>query len=118
MSELLTKAFELGVSTVELSNYIKKENKDFPLMQRLLKCGTGISISLRIAAALPEYTRGFYMDVIKQAEEFQCLMELMVVTGVLTKRQGEPLIADSQFIKEKALKLIKSNTMNKKCGGN
>ena len=105
MSELLMKAFELGVSTVELSNYIKKENKEFPLMERLLKCGTGMSVSLRIAADIPEDSQDFHIDVIKQAEEFQCLMELMVKTGVLTKRQSEPLIADSQFIKEKTLNL-------------
>ena len=105
MSELLTKAFEFGVSTVELSNYIKKENKEFPLMERLLKCGTGIIVSLRIAAAIPEDSRNLHIDVIQQAEEFQCLMEFMVKTGVLTKRQSEPLIADSQLIKEKALHL-------------
>ena len=114
MSELLTKAFELGVSTVELSHYIKKENKEFPLMERLLKCGTGISVSLRIAADIPEDSQDFYIDVIQQAEEFQCLMEFMVKTGVLTKRQSEPLIADSQFIKEKAIDLMKMYPLNRK----
>ena len=83
-------------------------------MERLLECGTGISVSLRIAADVPEDSQDFHIDVIKQAEEFQCLMEFMVKTGVLTKRQSEPLIADCQFIKEKAIDLSKMHILNQK----
>ena len=42
MNELLIKAFDFGIRLLELANYLDEEKKHFPLMPRLLECGTGI----------------------------------------------------------------------------
>jgi hypothetical protein len=53
MNELLIKAFDFGIRIIELANYLDEEKKLFPLTARLLECGTGIGVSLRVSNNLP-----------------------------------------------------------------
>jgi len=47
MNEPIMKAFDFGIRLIELANYLDEEKKHFPLMTRLIECGTGINVYLQ-----------------------------------------------------------------------
>ena len=114
MADYLAKSFDFGIRIVQLARWLNDEGKEFPLAGRLLESGTGVGISLRAAKALQD--RCYYAQAVRQAEEVQYLLELMVNTGFITEIQSKPLLSDSKVIIEKAEKLLAfpSDTSEKK----
>jgi|GEM_PF-1281415 len=106
MKALLSRAFELAVSTVELSKYMKEEREEYPLIRRLIECGADICISLRTAYALPEGAQALYAKAMIKLEEYRCLFELMVKTDFLTALQSKPLLSDCDTLKAEIQKLL------------
>ena len=106
MDEILLKTFDFGIRVVELSNYLEYENKRFALIDRLLECGTGAGVCMRLSAALPQYRQENYLQAYRLLLEAGYLFELMVKTGVITESQSKPILSDCRFIKEELEKLV------------
>ena len=104
MADYLDQSFDFGVRIVQLTRWLKDEGKEFPLIQQLLDCGTGLGISLREANALNN--SDYFIVALKQAEESEYLLELMVKTSFLAELQSKPLLADCGSIKNEIRKLL------------
>lgn len=107
MIDYLSQSFDFGIRTVQLVKWLKDEGKDFPLSGRLLECGTGVGVSLRVAKSLDNWA--LFTQAFMQAEEVQFLLELMVKTDFITKIQSEPLILECKSIKN----VINEKELNK-----
>lgn len=106
MNEHSIKAFDFGIRIIELANYLEEEKKLFPLINRLLICGTGIGAYLRSSEALQKNREEQSVEACKNAAETEYLLELMVKTGYLTEQQSEPILSDCRAIKEDLIKQI------------
>ena len=117
MDEFLLKTFDFGIRVVELSNYLEYENKRFALINRLLECGTGIGVCIRISVAMPEHSQENLIQAYRLVSEAEFLLELMVKTGVITESQSKPILSDCRLIKDETEKLVgnkKNNRHNSK----
>ena len=104
MADYLSQSFDFGVRIIMMSEWMKQEGKEFPLIQRLLECGAGLCVSMRVAEALND--RSIRVQAFQQIEEAECLLELMVKAGFLTELQSKPLLFDCNAIKEKIKELL------------
>jgi len=100
IKELLTKTFDFSIRIIELSNYLEEEKKQFPLILRLLECGSGIGINLRISKDYSKYRTECAEKAYKLSLETEYLLELLIKTGYLHERQGVHLLKDCHLIKE------------------
>lgn len=93
--ELLQNSFFLAVRLVELVRYLKDEGKDFPLSERLLICGNGVGVNLRIAKMSVAKERAVKTgQALAYALECEYLLKLMAKTGYMTEYQSMPLRED------------------------
>jgi len=93
----LERGFDFSVRLVELEKYLKNEGKDFPLSQRLLACGVGVGVHLRLAAMSAAKERAAKTALaLAAAVECGYLLELLSKTGYLTERQSIPLREDCE----------------------
>ena len=113
MDELLLKTFDFGIRVVELSNYLEYENKRFALINRLLECGTGIDVYMRISVGLPQYLQENYTHAYKLVSEVEYLFELMVKTSVIEETQSKPILSDCRFIKDEIGNLLSEPLLQK-----
>lgn len=111
MNELLAKAFDFGIRIVELANYLDEEKKRFPLIERLIECGTGTGVNLRISKEYDKKQNESYVLAYKQVLETEYLLELLVKTDFLYEKQSVPILKDCRVIKDEIGRLI-----NKKVG--
>ncbi|PKM95024.1 MAG: four helix bundle protein [Firmicutes bacterium HGW-Firmicutes-1] len=109
MNELLAKAFDFGIRIVELSNYLDEEKKQFPLIERLLECGTSIGVHLRISKEYAKNQTGSYVTAYELSLETEYLLELLVKTGFLHENQSIPILNDCKLIKDETAKLLTKN---------
>lgn len=100
MNELSIKAFDFGIRIIELVNYLDEEKKPFPLTVRLLECGTGIGVYLRISNNFFKGLKENCMQAYKLALETEYLLELMVKTGFINENQSKPILTDCRLIKD------------------
>lgn len=100
MKDLLLKTFDFGIRITELSNYLDEGKRRFPLIDRLLECGTGIGVCMRISETQPKSRTDYYKQACKLAVETEYMLELMVKTGLLTEQQSKPMLTDCRSIKE------------------
>jgi len=106
MNELIIKAFDFGIRLIELANYLDEEKKYFPLIPRLLECGTGISVYLQVSDSFPKSMQENCMQSYKLTVETEYLLELMAKTGVINEIQCKPILNDCRCIKEETRKLL------------
>mgnify|MGYP001320528396 CR=1 FL=1 len=109
MNELIIKAFDFGIRLIELANYLDEEKKYFPLIPRLLECGTGISVYLQVSDSFPKSMQENCMQSYKLTVETEYLLELMAKTGVINEIQSKPILSDCRYIKEETRKLLGKN---------
>ena len=100
MEDILLKTMDFGVRVVEISNYLEYENKKFPLIGRLLECGTEIGVLMRISEDMPQYRPENCIKAFKLALETEYILELMVKTSVISEKQSKPILADCRSIKD------------------
>ncbi len=100
MDELSIKAFDFGIRIIELAKYLDEEKKPFPLAVRLLECGTGIGVYLRVSNNFPKSLQEHCMQAYKLALETEYLLELMVKTGFVGENQSKPILTDCRLIKD------------------
>jgi four helix bundle protein len=107
MKDLLAKSFDFSVRIVELANYLKEENKQFPLMDCLLECGTGIGICLRISDEFTKNLQENYGQAYRLSLETEYMLELLVKIGFVNEIQIKPILTDCRFLKDEIGKLLK-----------
>lgn len=97
----MEKSFDFSIRLIELAKYLRDENKEFPLTERLLICGIGIGVDLRIASGCMGKEKTARMaQAVAYAAECEYLLELMVKTGYLAEQQ-------SRFVLEECAEIIK-----------
>lgn len=106
MNELLIKAFDFGIRVIELAIYLDEEKKEFPMMVRLLECGTGIGVCLRASNISQKNSQESWKQAYRLALETEYLLELMVKTGFISENQSKPILTDCRFIKDETEKLF------------
>lgn len=106
MNELLAKTFDFGIRIVELASYLEEEKKRFPLIDRLLECGTGIGINLRISKENAKNQLEGHKLAYKLSLETEYLLELLVKTGFLYEKQSGPLLQDCRFMRDEITKRL------------
>ena len=106
MNELIAKTFDFGIRIVELASYLEEEKKRFPLIVRLLECGTGIGINLRIAKETVKNQIENYKLAYKQSLETEYMLELLVKTGFINEKQSIPILKDCRLIRDEIRRLI------------
>lgn len=104
MDKLLAKTFDFAIRIVELSNYLEEEGKQFPLIAKLIECGTGIGARLRIAEGVKN--RPDVIEAYKLSLETEYILELLVKTGFLNKTQSMPILSDCRWISNETAKQI------------
>lgn len=106
MNELLTKTFDFGIRIVELVSYLEEEKKHFPLIGRMLECGTGIGINLRISKEMAKNQLEGHIQAYRLSLETEYLLELLVKTGFLYEKQSVHLLQDCRFIRDEITKRL------------
>lgn len=106
MDELLAKAFDFSIRIIELAGYLEEERRQFPLTTRLVDCAEGICVCLRVSHYLPKNAHEQCVQACKLALEVECLLELIVKTGLMTKIQSGPILADCRFLKDEIKRQI------------
>jgi four helix bundle protein len=100
MQEILDKSFDFSIRAMEMINYLKMENKPFPLSERFLSCATGIGMAVRL---MFETGNQPFSDKGRQAFayllEVEYLLEVMVKTGYLSEKQSQPMKDDCRRLK-------------------
>lgn len=110
MEELLSKAFDFSVRSIELANYLEEENKVFPMKTRFLECAEGLCVCLRTADKLQKNAREYLAQAYRLSLEAECLLELMVKTGFLNEKQSVPILTDCRYLKTETEKQLFSHT--------
>ncbi len=83
-----TKSFAFAVRVVKLYQFLKKDFKEYDLSSQVLRSGTSIGASIReseFAASKKDFIHKLTISL-KEANETQYWLELLNVTGYLTKR--------------------------------
>ncbi len=95
MKEILEKSFDFSVRALELINYLKTENRPFPLAERFLSRAADIGITVRLIRGTGKQS---FSDRYKQALNYlleaEYLLEIMVKTGYLSEKQSRPMMDD------------------------
>lgn len=103
MNQLLDNSFDFSIRAMELISYLNEEKKPFLMSERFLRCATGIGVSLRLGKSTD--TRAFG-EALAYAVETEYLLETMVITGYLQKKQSQPIIDDCRALKDAIVELI------------
>ena len=88
------KGIEFSVRIAELVKYLREDGKEFQLSDRLLSCGVTVGLLMR---------SGKYNEAAKLITEADYIIEMAIVAGYLTSKQGVHIRADC----ENLLKQIK-----------
>lgn len=105
MSALLDKAFDFCIRSIELVNYLEEEKRPFPLANRLLECAEETCVCLRMSFYVPRSASEYGTQALKLTLEAECLLELMVKTGIMSDMQSAPILTECRFLKNE----LKSN---------
>ena len=107
MKDLIAKSFDFSIRMIELANYLTEEHKQFPLINRLLECGSGIGICLRTSDEFTISLQESYGQAYRLSLETEYLLELLVKTGYLNEIQIKPILTDCRFLKEETKNQLK-----------
>lgn len=104
---LKKKSFEFAVRIVNLYKYLKKDHGEYILSQQLIRSGTSIGAIIR-EAEHAESTKDFIHKLsigLKEANESQYWLDLLVATDFITKKMYDSLNKDC----EELLKMLVSS---------
>jgi len=91
-AELIESSFDFSIRLIELIKYLDNEGREFPLSQRLLNCGNGVGVNLRMAEISGTKSRPSATEnSLACAVECGYLLKLMAKTGYLSELQSMPL---------------------------
>jgi len=78
--DIAARAYDFSVRIAELVKYLREDQKDFPLSERLLSCGVGAGLALRAN------DREKAVDSLREADY---LLEMAVKSGYLKEIQSK-----------------------------
>ena len=105
------KSFDFAVRTVKLARFLEEKQKDWVLSRQVLRCGTSIGANIResrFAQSKADFVSKLSI-ALKEASETQYWLELLVATGLLSKKQYESLKADVDWLVGTLVNVIKSS---------
>lgn len=117
MEELVNKAFDFSIRSIELANYLDDEKLLFPMKMRLVECAEGICVCLRTANNLPQNAQEYCVQAYRLSIEAECLLELMVKTGILSEKQSGPILTDCRYLKIQTEKQLSITPGKNRKGG-
>ena len=100
MKDLIAKGFDFSIRIIEIANYLNEEQKKFPLVGRMLECGTGIGVCLFISNEFTKNLQESYERAYRLSLETEYLLELLVKTGFINEIQSKPILTDCRSIKD------------------
>lgn len=106
MKDLIAKGFDFSIRIIEIANYLTEESKQFPLVNRMIECGTGIGLFLCISSELDKKLHESLEQAYRLSLETEYLLELLVKTGFINVLQSKPILIDCRFLKEEIGKLL------------
>lgn len=109
----MEKSFDFSIRIIELAKYLERERKQFPYCERLLTCGSGIAVSLRLAELYDYQNAASCRQALFYAAEVEYLLEIMVETDYLTQPQSKPILSDCRTIKTLIAEMLDKPNDNK-----
>lgn len=100
MKDLVAKSFDFSIRIVELANYLEEEHKQYPLIDRLVECGTGIGFCMRLSNETAKKLQDSYAQAYRLSLETEYLLELLAKTGFVSELQTKPILTDCRLLKE------------------
>ena len=105
------KSFEFAVRVVKLARFLSDKKQDWVLARQILRSGTSIGANIResrFAQSKADFVSKLSI-ALKEASETQYWLELLVATGLLSKKQYESLKADVDWLVGTLVNVIKSS---------
>jgi len=106
MKDLIAKGFDFSIRIIEIANYLEDENKHFPLVSRMIECGTGIGFCISTSGEFSENLKESYEKAYRLLLETEYLLILLVKTGFINVIQSKPILSDCRFLKDEIGKLL------------
>jgi len=83
------KVFDFSIRVAELVKYLREDDKNFPLCERMLSCGVGAGLALR---------GGGTKEAAKLVSETDYIIEMAIIAGYMKKQQGVHIREDCESI--------------------
>jgi four helix bundle protein len=109
-SVLKTRSFAFAVRIINLYKFLKKQYSEYELLSQLLKAGTAVGALIR-EAEHAESRKDFSHKLnisLKEINETIYWLELLHVTGYITKRMCDSLIKDGTEILKMLIASVKT----------
>ena len=109
-SILKVKSFEFAVRIINLYKYLKKKHGEFIISQQIIRAGTAIGALIR-EAEFAESRKDFMHKLtvgLKEANESVFWLELLYVTGFITRKMYESINADATELLRMLISSIKT----------
>src|SRR5260221_10569596 len=109
-SILKTKSFAFAIRIIKLYKFLKKQHSEYELSNQLLRAGTAVGALIR-EAEHAESRRDFSHKLnisLKEVNETIYWLELLHVTGYITKRMCDSLIKDGTEILKMLIASVKT----------
>lgn len=104
------KSFSFAVRIVRLSEYLRREKKEYTLSKQVLKSGT--SIGANIAEAKNAQSTADFLSkmsiALKETTETNYWLRVLQSTGYLTQKETESLLSDCIELEKILVAIIKS----------
>ena len=98
---LLDKSLLFAARIVRLHRYLTKEKKESVISRQLIRCGTSIGANANEAVygiSKADFIAKLQVSL-KETAETEYWLRLLVITGILTKEEGDSLLTDCLDIK-------------------
>ncbi len=110
------KSFTFAVRIVRLSQYIRKEHREFVLSRQLLRSGTAVGALIReseFSQSKPDYISKMSI-ALKEANETLYWLDLLKETGYLLEHEHRSIISDANELVAMLVATVKTAKANSK----
>ena len=111
VSQIEVKSFEFAVRIVNLYKYLREDKREFILSKQIMRSGTSIGANVR-EAKYGESKADFVHKLaiaLKEANETEYWLQLMVSTGYITQKQFDDIEKDITDLLKMLTAIIKSS---------
>lgn len=113
-SILIDKSFEFAINIVELYKNIIQDKKEYQLSKQLLRAGTSIGANIR-ESIYAQSKKDFLSKMniaLKEANETEYWIELLIRTSFITLDEGNKLLSESRQLKAMLIATVKTTKNN------
>ena len=108
---VLVKSFSFAVKIVKLYKYLCESKKEYVLAKQLLKSGTSVGANVK-EAVNAQSKKDFISKMniaLKEANECEYWIELLLETNYLTESQGEEILQDCRELNKILCSIVKTS---------